>query len=119
MSLNFWHFADNNEQLAEIILKFTDIISPFVVIYIICWGFKKIKNNMKAIILISSIFYILGVKISNKIDLIKPTHKAEKISIQKIAPAKSENSIDYKQAETEQDSVKCGGQCSNNILENK
>jgi len=34
---------------------------------------------MKAIILISSIFYILGLKISTKIDLIKRSHPVEKI----------------------------------------
>ena len=34
---------------------------------------------MKAIILISSIFYILGLKISTKIDLIKKSHPVEKI----------------------------------------
>ena len=34
---------------------------------------------MKAIILISSIFYILGLKISNKFELIKKANPVEKI----------------------------------------
>ena len=34
---------------------------------------------MKAIILISSIFYILGLKIGNQIDLVKKSNPVEKI----------------------------------------
>lgn len=75
---------------------------------------------MKAIILISSIFYILGLKISNKIDLIKSTPKVEKISIQKATPEISKKNIEFDQAKTlstEKDSVAGGGQSSNKILE--
>lgn len=77
---------------------------------------------MKAIIIISSIFYILGLKISNKIDLIKSSSKIEKVNIQKIAPSKAEENIDYKEAEinaVDKDTVVCGGQSSNKILEYK
>lgn len=38
---------------------------------------------MKAIILISSIFFILGLKIGNKIDLVKKSHPVDKIITQK------------------------------------
>uniref|UniRef100_UPI0032161F05 hypothetical protein n=1 Tax=uncultured Draconibacterium sp. TaxID=1573823 RepID=UPI0032161F05 len=56
---------------------------------------------MKAIILISSIFYILGLKISNKIDLIKKVNPVEKITIHTSKPEKSEEAIDFKTAQTE------------------
>lgn len=39
---------------------------------------------MKAIILISSIFYILGLKISNQIDLVKKSNPADTVIINKI-----------------------------------
>lgn len=39
---------------------------------------------MKAIILISSIFYILGLKISNKIDLVKKSNPVDTIITNKI-----------------------------------
>ena len=38
---------------------------------------------MKAIILISSIFYILGLKIGNKIDLVKKSHPVDKVITEK------------------------------------
>ena len=78
---------------------------------------------MKAIILISSIFYILGLKISNRIDLIKSTSKVEKISIQKISPARNDKSIEFNEGKAlsaPQDSVTSGGgQSSGQILEYK
>jgi len=43
---------------------------------------------MKAIILISSIFYILGLKIGNKIDFIKKSNPVETIITNKIVPNK-------------------------------
>lgn len=77
---------------------------------------------MKTIILVSSIFYILGLKISNKIDIIKHPHTAvEKVIVNKTTPMKTEKSIDLKEAaklETEQDSV-AGGGITSKILEYK
>lgn len=77
---------------------------------------------MKAIILVSSIFYILGLKISNKIDLIKSTSKIEKVSVKEMAPVKSENTIEFNKAKeltVAKDSVIGGGQSSSEILEYK
>ncbi len=45
---------------------------------------------MKAIILISSIFYILGLKVSNTIDLVKKSSPAEKIITHKVQVAEPE-----------------------------
>lgn len=42
---------------------------------------RKQTLTMKAIILISSIFYILGLKIGNKIDLVKKENPVKTISI--------------------------------------
>jgi hypothetical protein len=53
---------------------------------------------MKAIILISSIFYILGLKISNKIDFIKKSNPVETIITNKIVPGKTIGS-DYLEKE--------------------
>ncbi len=50
---------------------------------------------MKAIILISSIFYILGIKISNKIDLIKKSSPVEKIITHTAKPNKQKNSANF------------------------
>lgn len=55
---------------------------------------------MKALILISSIFYLLGVKISNHIDLFKRSPKSEKIRTHESAPVTEKNSIDYKDAQS-------------------
>ena len=77
---------------------------------------------MKVIILLSSIFYILGLKLSNKIDLIKTTPRIEKISIQKATPAKSEKTIEYREAESlkaKTDTIKCGGSSTSEVLEYK
>lgn len=76
---------------------------------------------MKAFILISSIFYILGLKISNKIDLIRHHNSVEKVIIQKSTTLKSEKSIDFKNAEElkpAKDSVEAGG-ITDKILESK
>lgn len=56
---------------------------------------------MKAIILISSIFYILGLKISNKIDLIKKHAPAEKTITQTIQPKEDKPDKKCKQIEIE------------------
>lgn len=67
--------------------------------------------QMKAIILISSIFYILGVKISNKIDLFKHANPVEKIITNKITstqPAKSVYFNEKIQLKSETDSIKGG-----------
>ena len=77
---------------------------------------------MKAIILVSSIFYILGLKISNKIDLIKHHNSGvEKVIIHNATPAQTDKSIELKEAaklKSEQDSV-AGGGITDKILENK
>ena len=49
---------------------------------------------MKAIILISSIFYILGLKIGNKIDLVKKNNPAEKVISEKTKAEKSSDCYD-------------------------
>lgn len=56
---------------------------------------------MKAIILISSIFYILGLKISNQIDLIKKNNPVEKIVIQGVKPETPSKTVDFKEVLTE------------------
>jgi len=56
---------------------------------------------MKAIILISSIFYILGLKISNKIDLIKKVSPVEKVTIQKIKPETPEKAVTFHEVKPE------------------
>jgi hypothetical protein len=56
---------------------------------------------MKAIILISSIFYILGLKISNKIDLINKNNPVEKIIIQSVKPETPPKTVEFKDAEEE------------------
>jgi len=50
---------------------------------------------MKALILISSIFYILGFKISNKFDLIKKVHPVEKIITTPVPAQQPSNAIHY------------------------
>ena len=55
---------------------------------------------MKALILVSSIFYLLGVKISHHIDLFKRSSKNEEIRAHEIAPSKKLNTIDYKEAQS-------------------
>ncbi len=50
---------------------------------------------MKTIILISSIFYILGLKIGNKIDLVKKNDPVEKVIATKVKVEKPESCCDY------------------------
>ena len=80
---------------------------------------------MKAIILISSIFYILGLKIGNKIDIVKKANPVEKIITRCItAPPKPPKPIDFEQETMKQaksDSLKGKGGISAEemILNNK
>ena len=67
---------------------------------------------MKAIILISSIFYILGLKISNKIDLVKRSNPVDKIITNKITEEKQADAYCFKDEiglKTDPDSLKGGG----------
>ena len=51
---------------------------------------------MKAIILISSIFYILGLKISNQIDLVKKCNPVDTIITNKIIATPPSKTIYFK-----------------------
>jgi len=77
---------------------------------------------MKAIILISSIFYLLGLKLSHKIDLVKSTTPAvSKVIIKGSENSESSKSIDFKEAEAlkpEKDSVQGGG-ITDEVLQSK
>jgi len=78
-------------------------------------------ETMKAIILISSIFYILGLKIGNKIDLIKKSIPVEKTithTINKVKPSKSTDFCDERNKKTEKDSIKGGTSYSDALLKN-
>lgn len=57
---------------------------------------------MKALILISSIFYILGLKISNKIDLVKKSNPVEKIITHQVKTTETEESATF-EANVEED----------------
>lgn len=57
---------------------------------------------MKALILISSIFYILGLKISNKIDLVKKSNPVEKIITHKVKAVEPEKCTTF-EAEAEKE----------------
>ena len=78
---------------------------------------------MRAIILISSIFYILGLKISNKIDLVKPHGNSLKKEIIRNANTKKpEKCIDLKDAgalKPAKDSIQGGGSITDQVLEYK
>lgn len=50
---------------------------------------------MKAIILISSIFYIIGLKIGNQIDLTTKNTPVEKISTTKISSPETEKTYQF------------------------
>jgi len=77
---------------------------------------------MKTIILISSIFYILGLKISHSIDMLKhPSHPVGNAVIQHSKTDNPATKIDFKDAESlkqAKDSVRRGG-ITDQILENK
>lgn len=60
---------------------------------------------MKIIILVSSIFYILGLKISHKIDLLKRSHPVEKITIHQEKQIKPAKAIHFDEVQTETKSV--------------
>ncbi|MBT3383400.1 MAG: hypothetical protein HN778_05710 [Prolixibacteraceae bacterium] len=73
---------------------------------------------MKAIILISSIFYILGLKIGNKIDLVKKSNPVEKIITNNIIVKKPAKTICFKdevEIKVNQDSLK-GGTINDELL---
>ena len=77
---------------------------------------------MKAIILISSIFYILGLKIGNKIDLVKKSIPVKKIITNTINVKKPSNCCDYKKEVAEKancDTVKGGSSYSDALLKCK
>ena len=66
---------------------------------------------MKAIILISSIFYILGLKLGNKIDIVKKSNPVEKIITNSMTPSKPAETIQFEQKAVEKaapDSLKGG-----------
>lgn len=64
------------------------------------------KLIMKSILLFSSIFYLLGLKIGHKIDLFKNHHPVEKISTTKDIVKPVTKSIDFNQElETKSDSI--------------
>jgi len=70
---------------------------------------------MKAIILITSIFYILGLKISNKFDLIKRSNPVEKIISYTAKPDKTEKQADFTKEEAatvKKDTIQGGGTSS-------
>lgn len=48
---------------------------------------------MKAIILISSIFYIIGLKVSNQIELVKKSNPADTLISTKIIPHQPAKSV--------------------------
>lgn len=77
---------------------------------------------MKAIILISSIFYILGLKIGNKIDLVKKSIPVEKIITHQLKTIKPSKCIKYCEEtanESESDTIKGGTSYSDALLKNK
>ena len=76
---------------------------------------------MKTIILISSIFYLLGLFIGNKIDLVKKSFPVEKIIIHKIQEYKPSKCFCFNEkaiAKTESDSTKVNNSHSEILLKN-
>ena len=77
---------------------------------------------MKAIILISSIFYLLGLFIGNKIDLVKKSIPVEKIIVHKIKEYKPSKCFCYNEktnVKAETDTLKSGDSYSDALLKNK
>ena len=77
---------------------------------------------MKAIILISSIFYILGLKIGNKIDLVKKSDSSEKIITQKVKAEKPSDCCQFTEElanKATPDSIQGGSTYSDALLKNK
>ena len=54
---------------------------------------------MKAVILISSIFYIIGLKVSNQIDLVGKSNPVDTLISNKIIPQQSAKAVQVFQAE--------------------
>ena len=80
------------------------------------------KKQMKAIILISSIFYILGLKLGNKIDLVKKSDPVEKIITHKIKADKPDKCCDYSKETTKKtvcDTLKGGTSYYDALLKSK
>ncbi len=76
---------------------------------------------MKTIILVSSIFYLLGLFIGNKIDLVKKSIPVEKIIIHKIKEYKPSNCFCFNEkttVKTETDTLKSGNSHSDALLKN-
>ncbi|MDX8339335.1 hypothetical protein SLH46_09095 [Draconibacterium sp. IB214405] len=71
---------------------------------------------MKAIILISSIFYILGLKVSNTIDLVKKSNPTEKIITHKVQAAEPEKNATF-EAKAEEDAAEKKPTTANECLE--
>lgn len=83
--------------------------------------FHKVKH-MKGIILISSIFYILGLKIGNKIDLVKKSELYEKQVTQKVKEKKPLDCCKYTDElanKEKTDTVQSGSSYSDALLKNK
>lgn len=77
---------------------------------------------MKAIILISSIFYILGLKIGNKIELVKKSESCEKQITQKVKEEKPLDCCKYTDElanKVKSDTVQSGSSYSDALLKNK
>lgn len=77
---------------------------------------------MKAIILISSIFYVLGLKISNKIDFVKRINPVEKIINNAIPPKKTDKVFhfhDDADKKPEADTLKSSTPTGNQLPEKK
>ncbi len=70
---------------------------------------------MKAIILISSIFYILGLKLSYKFDLTKKCETTEKVITNTVPDKKPEKELDLSgELKAKTDSVKINGNSEKN-----
>jgi hypothetical protein len=77
---------------------------------------------MKAIILISSIFYILGLKIGNRIELVKKSDSNEKIITQKVKAKKPADCCKFTEElanKTTCDTIQGGSSYSDAILKTK
>lgn len=72
---------------------------------------------MKSIILISSIFYFLGLKIGHKIDLFKSHQKVEKLTVTKDIVKPVSTPVHFSdEAALNQDSI---SNCDNSVVLNK
>jgi len=67
------------------------------------------SKTMKAVILISSIFYIIGLKVSNQIDLVGKSNPVDTLISNKIIPhhpSKAVHIFQYDENSNEVDSLK-------------